>query len=235
MHARAHVFYETGRHTDGLSWLDSWITERGPQADHRAHFSWHAALHELMIGDSDAVRRRYFEQLAPPHVSGSRLLIDSGSMLWRCRMTGAWPEDLPVADVMATAPQGWLDQPPSGFAAMHSAVTLAAAADLVALDRLRRHAAAHSDAVFREVVAPLCSALSAVVDNDWGTALMILEALPSRLPALGGSAAQRDGVEETLVHSLAAAGRGEAATLLDRRLSRRPSPLDARRRAALRA
>jgi hypothetical protein len=84
------------------------------------------------------------------------------------------------------------------------------------------------------VVAPLCSGLAAVVGGDWGTALMILEALPSRLQALGGSAAQRDVVEETLVYALSAAGRGEdAATLLDLRLTRRPSPLDVRRRNAL--
>ena len=51
---------------------------------------------------------------------------------------------------------------------------------------------------------------------------------------LGGSKAQREVVEDTLVHALAMAGRGaEAATLLDERLSRRSSALDARRRAAL--
>jgi uncharacterized NAD(P)/FAD-binding protein YdhS len=234
VHARAHVFYETGQHGAGLRWLDGWIRRRGPQANHRAHFSWHAALHELMMGDVDAVRRRYYSQLAPPGVSGSRVLVDSGALLWRCRMTGVWPDPLPVADVVAAAPEGWLVQPPTGFAAMHSALTLAAADDLVGLDLLRRNSVTHSDPVFRDVVAPLCSGLSAVVMGDWGTALMILQALPSRLLALGGSAAQRDVVEETLVYALASAGRGDdAALVLDARLSRRPSPLDVRRRDAL--
>jgi hypothetical protein len=184
VHARAHVFYETGLHVEGLRWLDGWINERGPQANHRAHFSWHAALHELMMGDTDAVRQRYLTQLAPPGVSGSRVLVDSGAMLWRCRMTGAW--------------------------------------------------LSHPDPVFRNVVAPLCSGLAAVVGGDWGTPLLILEAIPSRLQALGGSAAQRDVVEETLVYALSVSGRGEdAASLLDLRLNRRPSPLDVRRRNAL--
>ena len=53
---------------------------------------------------------------------------------------------------------------------------------------------------------------------------------------LGGSRAQREVVEDTLVHALAMAGRTtEAADLLDGRLSRRTSALDARRRAALAA
>jgi len=51
---------------------------------------------------------------------------------------------------------------------------------------------------------------------------------------LGGSRAQREVVEDTLVHALAMAGRTtEAAHLLDHRLSRRSSALDARRRAAV--
>jgi hypothetical protein len=53
---------------------------------------------------------------------------------------------------------------------------------------------------------------------------------------LGGSRAQREVVEDTLVHVLAMAGRTmEAAALLDQRLSRRSSALDARRRAAVSA
>ena len=53
---------------------------------------------------------------------------------------------------------------------------------------------------------------------------------------LGGSKAQREVVEDTLVHALAMAGRGtEAAAVLDERLSRRSSALDARRRAAVAA
>ena len=51
---------------------------------------------------------------------------------------------------------------------------------------------------------------------------------------LGGSAAQRDVLEDTLVYALAESGAtAKAAEVLDRRLSRRDSPLDARRRAAL--
>ena len=67
---------------------------RGREANHRSHFSWHAALHELMRGDVDAVRRRYDRELAPPRVTGSRALVDSGALLWRCRMADAPLESL---------------------------------------------------------------------------------------------------------------------------------------------
>ena len=47
VHAQTHVMYETGRHEAGRAWLDHWVAESGRAASHRAHFSWHAALHEL--------------------------------------------------------------------------------------------------------------------------------------------------------------------------------------------
>ncbi|CUR60353.1 conserved hypothetical protein [metagenome] len=234
VHARAHVFYETGRHTEGLTWLDEWIRTRGPEANHRSHFSWHAALHELMQDDVEAVRRRYRRELAPSVVSGSRVVVDSGALLWRGRVTGAWTDDLPVREVRAAAPKDWLSAPPTPFAAMHGAVLLAADGDAGALTRLAEQASRSEDRVFRDVVSPLCTGLVAVVEERWNAASATLTAVVATMDPLGGSKAQREVVEDTLVHALAMAGRtAEAAAVLDERLSRRSSALDARRRAAV--
>jgi uncharacterized NAD(P)/FAD-binding protein YdhS len=234
VHARAHVYYETGQHTEGLAWLDGWISSRGPEANHRSHFSWHAALHELMQCDVDAVRRRYERELAPPLVTGSRALVDSGALLWRCHVTGTWEGSMPSQAVCASAPDGWLLNPPTAFAAMHSALGLAAESDEVGLAALRTIAHAHHDPAFRDVVAPLCKALQQVVEGEFTEAADGLTTLLPRTGVLGGSAAQREVLEDTLVYALARSGQGErAAEVLDQRLSRRSSPLDARRRAAL--
>ena len=234
VHARTHVYYETGQHTEGLAWLDGWIRSRGLDANHRSHFSWHAALHELMQCDVDAVRRRYERELAPPLVTGSRALVDSGSLLWRCHVTGTWEGSLPSQAVCASAPDGWLLNPPTAFAAMHSALGLAAEGDDVGLAALRTIAHAHHDPAFRDVVAPLCGALQQVVEHAFADAAERLTALLPRTGVLGGSMAQREVLEDTLVYALAQSGQGDrAAAILDTRLSRRQSPLDARRRAAL--
>jgi hypothetical protein len=234
VHARTHVFYETGQHAAGLAWLDEWIRTCGPEANHRSHFSWHAALHELVQEDFEAVRRRYDRELAPPHVTGSRALVDSGALLWRCHVTDTWDGDVPSGAVCDTAPDGWLISPPTAFAALHSALSLAASRDQVGLSALRATSLAHADATFRDVVAPVCHALQSVVEGDFACAATELEAVLPRAGALGGSAAQRDVLQDTLVHALVHSGQGErAAAVLDERLSRRASPLDARRRAAL--
>src|SRR6476619_778401 len=50
-HARAHAHYETADHEAGLAWMDGWITGEGASVDSLSHFSWHAAMHELSLGD----------------------------------------------------------------------------------------------------------------------------------------------------------------------------------------
>jgi hypothetical protein len=72
------------------------------------------------------------------------------------------------------------------------------------------------------------------VEERWDAASATLADVVRTMDPLGGSKAQREVVEDTLVHALAMAGRTtEAAAVLDERLSRRSSALDARRRAAV--
>ncbi|MEU9449669.1 FAD/NAD(P)-binding protein [Streptomyces sp. NPDC048277] len=233
VHALAHVHYESGAHEAGRDWLDGWVSGRGRGAVHRAHFSWHIALHELALDDPAAVRRRWFTQLAPGRVRGMRALVDSGSLLWRARLSDSWDGELPTADVLDSVAREVLERPATAFTALHAAVALTAAGDLPALHRLRDHAAG-ADPVQREVIAPLCEALAALVEERFHEAARGLDALLPVLRRVGGSAAQREVVEETLLYALVAAGRCDAARrLLDTRLDRKPAPRDRRLRAAL--
>ncbi|MFJ7069657.1 FAD/NAD(P)-binding protein [Streptomyces sp. NPDC101115] len=235
VHALAHVHYESGAHRVGRDWLDGWIAGRGRGAVHRAHFSWHVALHELALDDSAAVRRRWFAQLAPGQVKGVRALVDSGSLLWRARMCHNWTGRVPADGVLDAVARDLVEHPSTAFTALHSAFALTAAGDLPALRRLRTHAAG-ADPVQREVVVPLCSALEAVLEEEWATAVTELRGLLPSLRRVGGSAAQREVVEETLLYALVEAGHSDTARhLLEQRLDRRASPLGRRRLAGLRA
>jgi hypothetical protein len=239
--------YETGRHDAGRAWLDGWVSESGRSASHRAHFSWHAALHELAMGDTEAVRQRYYTQLAPPTVTGVRALIDSASLLWRWMVTtSGWDAAAgtsaftgesappPVECVLEAAGPDLVDRPETSFVALHSALALATAQDLPRLAALRTHCLAATDLSVRTTVASVCEALLAAGEQRWGDAArMLADTLPA-LPRVGGSAAQREIVEETLLFCLVSDGQAERAlALLDGRLDRRSSPLDQRRRSSL--
>jgi hypothetical protein len=231
VHARAHVYYETGDHRAGLGWLDDWITLRAPQAQHGAHFSWHAALHELSLEDVAAVRRRYREQLAPPRVTGMRALVDAASLLWRGALAGVWDDDpRRIEAVLAVVDPGDLFRPRTPFAAWHAAVALAASRDAAGLARLGRYAASEPGRVFPAVVAPLVAGMQAYVEGRYDAASALLTAVCPNTVALGGSAAQREVIEDTLLDALLAAGRlAQARSLLSHRLGRRPSRPDQRR------
>jgi hypothetical protein len=220
-HARTHVYYETGDHADGLAWLDAWIDSSGLGGEHRVHFSWHAALHELAVGDSAAVRRRYHHQLAPPLVGGVRLLVDSASLLWRGSLWSVWSDDAPITEVLDAVDPALLTRPPRGFMALHAGLALAVAGDAHGLGRLHRYARSAGGPIFGDVVAPLVAGLLAYVEGHFSLAADVLVPVLPRLPRLGGSAAQREVVEETVLHALLSADRfAEARTLLSRRLDR---------------
>ena len=200
------------------------------------HFTWHAALHELMLGDDAAVRRRYDRDLAPPAVAGPRALVDSASLLWRCEITRNWNARAGATEVLGVCPPDMLTRPATSFAAMHAAIALVAAKDEERLRALSAYAAAHDSDIFRRVIVPLCDGLANVVAQRWAEAVTELAAVRPHVERLGGSAAQREVIEDTFVHALACAGRhGEAADVLSARLDRRPpSPLEEGRLAGLR-
>jgi hypothetical protein len=228
-HARAHAHYETGDHVAGLAWMDQWVAGDGASIDSLSHFSWHAALHELSLGDMDAVRRRYDAQLLPEHGLGCRALVDTGSLLFRWALT---PDavDVPGLDEVAgLAGRGVLERPGTPFLAMHSAVSLLALGDRTGLANLAAWAGAHPHPTQREVVAPLARALDVLAAGRHSEAADALAALAVPSRRLGGSDAQREILEETRIAALIRADRlDEARLLLDDRIDRRHSPRDRR-------
>ncbi|MFC4784908.1 pyridine nucleotide-disulfide oxidoreductase [Nocardioides sp. MAHUQ-72] len=226
-HARAHAHYETGDHEAGLSWMDSWVTGDGAGSESLSHFSWHAAMHELSLGDLDAVRRRYDAQLRPELGLGCRSLVDTGSLLFRWALTPGAADVPPMSVVAGVVGREGLERPTTPFLALHAAVVLLAVDDGPGLARLATWARGHANPTFREVVEPLARALSRMQAGRCSAAADDLAALTAGLHRLGGSDAQREIVEEARIAALLRAGRyDEARVVLDLRLDRRRSPRD---------
>jgi len=224
-HALAHVYLEAGQHEEGLAWLDPWVTTAGRDATHLAHFSWHAALHELALNDTEAVLTRFASQLAPGQVRGTRAMVDSASLLWRLVLEDEI--DLPEAALLDTVAGDELRAPSTPFSALHAAVTLAVLGDHDELRALERSARRSEDPSFALLIAPIASALRLFILGSYDEAATVLLSLIDSLAPLGGSAAQRSIVEDTAIAALIRAGDGSLATrLLERRLDRRDRPKD---------
>ncbi|GAB3282099.1 FAD/NAD(P)-binding protein [Kineosporia babensis] len=220
VHAQTHVMYETGQHDEGRVWLDHWVTETGRSAGFRAHFAWHAALHELALGDLDAVRKRYKAHLAPPAVTGVRALIDSASLLWRWRLIGDQPPS--AAPVIEAIGPALLKSPQTPFIALYSAIALTANDDQAGLEELKQYALGSAEASMHTLVVAACEALTAVLQERWAEAARILEDLYPKLDHIAGSAAQREVFQDTLIHCLVQDGHeARAQELLAARPSRR--------------
>jgi tetratricopeptide (TPR) repeat protein len=217
-HVITHVNYETGEHAAGIAWLDEWSHDRTPLF-YQTHFPWHNALHALALGDIEAALTRFNEQIGPAAV------IDAGSLLWRCRLANAEVLDAGVAAAAAAAPA--LEAMPTPFAVFNACLALAAAGDADALASVVVRLDADARPAFADLMAPIARGLLAMVEGRTDDTVASIQPLLDDLPRLGGSDAQREVVEDTLLRAFVAAGRAEEAEpLLRARLQRRPHALD---------
>jgi hypothetical protein len=217
-HVITHVNYETGEHAAGIAWLDDWRRER-TFLFYGTHFPWHNALHALALGDIDGALARFHGEI------GSAAVIDAGSLLWRCRLANAQVQEEGIAAAVGAA--AVLEALPLPFAAFNGCLALAAAGDASTLASLAERAEADARPAFADLIAPIARGLLAMVDGRPDDTVAFLGPVLRDLPRLGGSDAQREGVEDTLLRAFIAAGRAdEAEPLLRARLERRPHALD---------
>jgi uncharacterized NAD(P)/FAD-binding protein YdhS len=212
-HALAHVHYETDAHGAGLKWLTDWIPGDGSTQRYLPHFQWHAALHELAMGDATAAARRYAAFLAPPRSKDVRCLVDAGSLAWRARLHPDWvtPPD-PMAVLAEAGSLAYAPQTP--FIAFHALLVLAAANDPAAIRAIDVPGATDAQATTLRLIG---EGLIALTEGEPRAALdYLLESLAG-LPSIGGSRVQHEVVLETALAAMLQLGApGQAARLLSR-------------------
>lgn len=189
-HGLAHVHYERAEHEQGRTWLTTWTADFDPRAS-GVHLTWHLALHDLALGDRDALLARYDNRLRP-HLT-STLYVDAVDILWRLQLSGA--------DVSQR------------FSSLQEVVPAVAHVRGSSLSRLqavvvRRGA---DDAVLAPGIDPstarVAQALQAIHVRDLEAAVEHLEAVGGELVTLAASNAQLDLVSQTLTWCYAQLGR----------------------------
>ena len=237
-HAVAHVMEMTGRPEEGIGWID----ERGEDfAGCNAvvnHLWWHRALFHFELGRFDAVLDLYDRQVLPADVFEYLDICNTVSILWRLEeegvdVGGRWER---VADAAAER----ADDLQLVFADAHYAMAFAAAGRGDALDALIAAAEAFAEdaeqtqaGVMAAQGLALCRAAAAAKAEDWQGAVDLLYPRRRGIRAVGGSHAQRDLFQRSLIHAAERAGRERlACSLLAERCQERPtSPIALRRYA----
>jgi hypothetical protein len=234
VHGIAHVFYEEGDSAGGVDFVSRWLPGYDRAGSLHCHLTWHVALAELVRGDvararaafEDGIRART-APLAPP----ANVLTDGTSLLWRLALDGE-----PVAagewrEIAAFARERFPGLAPH-FHELHCAMAWAAAGEW---DLYERRLAELRDRASRGLVPPgaaviaLAEGFGAFARGDYAGAARLLEPIAEDIVRVGGSHAQQDVFEETLIAAWIRAGEPEkAAHALEKRLARRPSPRAAR-------
>jgi tetratricopeptide (TPR) repeat protein len=228
-HSRAHVFFETTDHAAGARFLGPWLEAYDRAAPFMCHLSWHLALFELANGHEQRVMELYEQAISPAVAQQRTTLEDAASLLWRYEIYGCSPRELPWQEVRDHAAR-MTAQPGMAFLDAHAALAYAGMGDEAAMDRhvdQLRALAAEGNLVVEEVLLPLVLGIRAFGQQDYEEMIRLLEPLGAQLVRVGGSHAQREVFEDTLLQAYLRSGRGEqAAALLRERLSRRASDRD---------
>jgi hypothetical protein len=236
VHAVAHVMEMQGRFDEGGVWLRH---HQGAWADGNGfavHLYWHKALFRLEALDIAGVLRLVDSQLSGPALQVTLNRVDAASMLWRLHLLG---ED--VSAQARTLVEGWLaaGSEPGHYAFndVHLLMALLLAGDTAAaeswLARCARRAMAPEDAaranhaMAREVGLPVMRGLIALARGDADGAVDAIYPARALAQRFGGSHAQRDLIDLTLIDAaLRGSRRALARALLnERRLAKPLTPL----------
>jgi tetratricopeptide (TPR) repeat protein len=229
VHSLAHVFYETEAHAAGAAFLDEWMANYDVRAPMHCHLAWHWALFELSMGHDARVMELY-ERAIRPEVARTRTsMYDAASLLWRYQIYGCAQEALPWSGVSELAAR-LTAQPGMAFVDANAALALAAAGDDAAFGRLvdgLRALDAQGHPTAGCIVLPLVQGIWTFSQGAYDEAIQWIEPIADQIVRIGGSNAQREVFEDTLLEAYLRAGRyAPAEALLRQRLGRRPSARD---------
>ena len=230
-HAVAHVMEMQCRTRDGIAWMranpEAWSTD----SFFKVHLWWHLALYHLELGEIDEVLALFD---GPIHGERSTMvldMIDASALLWRLHLRG-----IDVGQRWATVADGWEPIATAGnyaFNDVHAVMAFVGAQrpDAIAAVLETQQAVMlgsdDNEAFTREVGHPLALAIKAFGQARYDEAVRLIRQIREIAQRFGGSHAQRDLLDLTLIEAALRAGQRPLATALcaERLTTRGQSPL----------
>jgi len=218
-HALSHLCYEEGDPDAARAFLTSWLATYPRDGLLYSHLNWHLALAQLEVGDASAALRLFHEAFSPEVHSGPPRgkVTDAVSFLWRWELAGH-PRDADAWRVMHEFANTAFPRPGVAFSDMHIALLLVVAGNSAALaartqeiDDLANKGRYPSG----PLVPAVAQAFGAFERRDFVAAIDAVAPIAAELERIGGSRAQLDLVEFTLLSAYVGAGRlNEARRML---------------------
>jgi tetratricopeptide (TPR) repeat protein len=223
-HALTHLCYENGDPSAARAFLASWLTTYPRHAPLYSHLSWHLALGDLEAADEAEALRLFNEAFSlDVHSGPPRAKITDGvSFLWRWELAGH-PRDVDAWRMMRDFANSALPRAGAALPDMHVVLTQAVAGDGVALEarvRQMKELAREGRYPSGPFVPMLAQAFTSFERQDFSAAIDMMEPIVRESERLGGSRAQLDLVEFTLLKAYLIANRlDDARRLLSERRS----------------
>lgn len=210
-HIRAHIYYERGETAAGYAYISDWRKSYDKRAPLHCHISWHVGLWALEEGDSAAAWDVIDNDVLPGGAWGPpiNVLTDAASFLFRAELAGE-PRRNDVWKKISAYAQECFPKPGIAFADVHAAIAHAMAGNSEALETVIADAKGPAG----ELVRSLGEAYRAFAREDWAETIALLTPVMATHERIGGSRAQRDLIEFTLVSALLKLGRTEEARRL---------------------
>jgi hypothetical protein len=229
-HGLSHALFEQGDMAAGRRFLSGWLPEHERASFLHGHLSWHVALSALDAGDLDGALGIYEQHIRPPNSPYPPLNVftDAASLLWRLSLAGKAGLEPYWREVAAYGDRFFPRAGPH-FADVHYALVAAATGSVALETRLAELEALEADGRLAPGAAAigLCRGIRAFAEGDNDNAIRILEPLMPAVVRIGGSHAQRELWEDTLIVACLRGGHGDkAARMISDRLHRRPSARD---------
>lgn len=235
IHAVAHVMEMQGRHDEGSAWMQRWRADWALGNGFAGHLGWHHALFALERLDHLAALRIFDEHLKADPAQITLQRVDAAALLWRMHLLG---ED--AGERWQRLVAGWpMPREATGvypFNDLHALLALLGRGDMTRAEAWlcettaqAERGAGHQRSVARDVGVPLMRGLLAFAQGRFDAAVHHLSPVRSQTHRVGGSHAQRDLIDQTLIAASVRSGDPAAARALlnERRLAKPITPLTA--------
>jgi tetratricopeptide (TPR) repeat protein len=226
-HARTHLCYEDGDPNAARDFLAPWLVTYPRDAPLYSHLNWHLALGDLEAGNDAEAFRLYREAFSRDVHSGPprAKITDGVSFLWRWELAGH-PRDTEGWCILHDLANSALPRAGAALSDLHVALAQAVTGDGATLEvRARQIEDLARDGRYPSgsFVPALSRAFAAFECRDFATAIDALGPVVRESERLGGSRAQLDLLEFTLLKACLEAGRADDARRLLRERRGGPS------------